>query len=115
MNNPFLLTTGNIDWSSQPDFGVWYESETFIVPGEPLQIKYRRLSSQDNASMINADLYGDSEQRYRNCLTIGCGKSFKFTHEDDWTCPDCEQQRAEIERRQGIEGDLLGANARVKP
>jgi hypothetical protein len=54
------------------------------------------------------------ESRYRNCLTIGCGKSFKFTHEDDWTCPDCKAQRAEVKRRQGVEGDLLDAMGRVK-
>ena len=66
-------------------------------------------------AMLDRDLLNPTEaSRYRNCLTIGCGKSFKFTHEDDWTCPDCKAQRAEVKRRQGVEGDLLEAMERMK-
>lgn len=75
------------------------------------------ISSRDNKElpshnlpMITADIYGQSDQRFRNCMTIGCGKAFKFQSEDDFTCPDCRQERAEMERRQGVEGDLLNAN-----
>lgn len=56
----------------------------------------------------------EGENRYRNCTTIGCGKSFKFTHVDDWTCPACRKARAEMERRHEAEGLLLKDTAKVK-
>lgn len=116
MNNPFLLTTGNIDWSSRPDRKV--VRYFYMGPDGPVPIPDKLLSDHaknGNAQMIHADIYGTAEERFRNCRSIGCGKAFKFQFADDFTCPDCRQERAEMERRQGVEGDLLNANGRIKP
>ena len=87
----------------------WVRVETYIEPIPIIDFRrYRYI-------VFHPYMGPAEESRYRNCLTIGCGKSFKFTDEDDWTCPDCKAQRAEVKRRQGVEGDLLDANARIKP
>ena len=93
-----------IDLSSQP---AWYV-ETLYCASVLVD-----LSRDSNASMTHADIYGDAEQRYRNCMSVGCGKSFKFQHADDWTCPDCKAQRAELIRRDRVNEGLFNANGKV--
>lgn len=100
--------------------GIDYFAAPHKYPDQTMEfIKARRYSEardlpSHNLPMITADIYGQSDQRFRNCMTIGCGKAFKFQSEDDFTCPDCRQERAEMERRQGVEGDLLNANKVLK-
>lgn len=71
-----------------------------------------RALPSHNLSMIQADILGQAEKRFRPCQS--CHQDFKYKSEDQWICQVCAGQRAETERRQEVEGDLLNANKVMK-
>jgi hypothetical protein len=54
------------------------------------------------------------DDRYRNCVQMGCGKSFRFTHEDEWTCASCQLRDRKAWDRHKTENALLNANRVLK-
>jgi hypothetical protein len=107
-----------IEKGAEMSQSIWPVPWTYLTLQKRAQqllgIDFNSQSSSSNAAMVHADIYGESESRYRNCMTIGCGKSFKFQHADDWVCPGCKTQRAELIRRDRVNEGLFNANGKVR-
>jgi hypothetical protein len=70
------------------------------------------ILSTHNINMIKADVYGDAESRFRNC--VNCQAAFKFVGEDNWICLECQEANDELNRRALVNKALMDANRAIK-
>jgi hypothetical protein len=75
----------------------------------------KRASYRIHSDMLMADAAGMTEEnRYRDCIETGCGKSFRKTNESEFRCESCRARAKAEEHKSEIGDALLGANGVYK-
>lgn len=111
---PLEKVAMSVDMAASPDKTAVqiYEKESFKKVWDFFTDIWRK---DNNFAMQAADLNAQGHNdRYRNCVQISCGKSFKFAREDQWECDACELKGKKAENRYDHENALLNANRVLK-
>jgi hypothetical protein len=107
------------------EFGEWARIETIVHADGSIDCTVTRIDSQEiyksadgkrasyrmHSDMLMADAAGMTEEnRYRDCIETGCGKSFRKTSETEFRCESCRAKLKAEEHKGEIGEALLGAN-----